>query len=526
MITQKPQPVTISANAVTQKSIWRRQLNSRALLHSLTTLKGQFTLLGLLTFLLCLILALTLAQAFQQANTDLETVASGSVPSVDAAQSMAQFMEDIDAKAADYLATAALPVLEPCSVVGYQASVGNLRVHECDDRNITAEITQANQQLYLAAHNVTNPGERTAIERIMAGFEEYIGDIAIMRSEYSQAANVTDPQDPHMLKARTAYQQANSVLSTHINQLPLSRSNGAPIFSEPNVPACMINGQLIDPQAWALSSIHNNLDCLSGINKLHLDDAYSSASSNMLGNQLLAILGSIILWLLLGYTLLRMTLITHRLVNLGLLLALIGSMVLGIGVISHFAQLNGRHGDFGQMVKDDYDSIYYAALLKRYSTAANADESRWLISLEYNDQLDANHWSQDWLSNTRQVNLLIANARNNQTWNEELQPLADMQKYWQQYFTIDGTIRSTATNTADPKHILNAEALSTGSSNSAFGKFSDAVDALSQANRMHYNLTFQDASGYLSFFTLACAIAFPLLGLCAAWGVYQRLKDF
>jgi hypothetical protein len=512
VITQKSQsvPVMISANG--QKIAWKSRISGRTLLNVLRTLKRQFMLLALVGFLLSLILALTLAQAFQQANNDLQTVASGSVPSVDAAQSMAQFMEDIDAKAADYLATSALTTTEPCSVVGYPASVGSLRVHDCDDRNITAEITQANQQLYLAAHNVTYPGERTAIERILAGFEEYIGDIAIMRSEYSQAQDVADSQDPHMLKARTAYQQANSVLSQHINQLPLSQSNGAPIFSEPNVPSCTVNGQVLDAQSWALSSISNNLDCLSGINKLHLDTAYSEATSNMGNNQLLAVIGNILLWLLLGYTMLRMTFITHRVVNLGLLLALIGSLVLGIGVISHFAQLSGRHGDFGQMVKDDYESIYDAALLERYGTAAN--------------QADAERWAQDWRNNTAQVNMLMVNAQKNQTWDEEIQPLADMQKNWQQYVGIDGTIRSTATNTSDPKRILNAETLSTGPSNIAYGKFADAVVALSEANRMHYDQTFQDASRYLSFFALACAIVFPVIGLCAAWGVYQRLKDF
>jgi hypothetical protein len=528
VITQKTQSTlsTPPVSTTAQNMVRRSQFNTHVLLASLKTLKGQFMLLALLSLLLCLILALTQMQSFQEASNDLNTVANGSIPSIDAAQSMAQYMEDIDAKSADYLATAPLKTLAPCSVVGYATSVGNLSVHDCDDRTITAEITQANQELYLAAHNVTYPGERTAIDRIMAGFEEYIGDIAIMRSEYSQAKNVADSQDPHMLNARHAYQQANSVLNQHINQLPLSNPNGSPRFAETNIPTCQENGQTLAPQTWALSSIHTNLDCLSGINKAHLDAAYNQATSQMGSNLFFAIVGNVVLWLLLGYTMLRMTLITHRLVNLGLVLALAGSLILGIGVISHFAQLSGPHGDFSQMVNDDYNSVYDAALLKRYGTDANADESRWLIALEYNDQQDADHWAQDWRNNTAQVRTLISNAQKNQTWPEEIQPLAAMQANWQKYYSIDGTIRSAATNMSDPQRILTAERISTGISNNTFGKFTDAIDALSQANRTHFNQTLQDTSSYLSFFMLACVIILPVLGLCAVWGVYQRLKDF
>jgi hypothetical protein len=298
------------------------------------------------------------------------------------------------------------------------------------------------------------------------------------------------------------------------------------MFSEAGIPACTVNNQLVDALTWALSSLHTNLDCLSDINKIQLKDAYDQVSSELGGNLLLAVMGGIALWLLLSFSMLRMILITHRLVNLGLLVALLGSLILGIGVISHFAQLSGQHGDFGQMVNDDYQSIYAAALLKRYGTAANADESRWLIALEYGDKAEAERWQKDWQDNIGQVRVFMDRALRNQTWTEEITPLADMQASWLKYTDIDTKIRLLATNMNDPKRILNAETESTGVSNTAFGNFSDAVDALSRANRLHYDQTFQDASGYLSFFTLACIIIFPVLGLSAVWGIYQRLKDF
>jgi hypothetical protein len=217
-----------------------------------------------------------------------------------------------------------------------------------------------------------------------------------------------------------------------------------------------------------------------------------------------------------------MAFLTHRIFNIGLTLALLVSIIFGVAAVAHLAQASGRHGDFGQMVQDDYKSVYDAALLKRYATDANADESRWLIALEFGQKPEAARWQQDWQANTDQVKQLISSAKANRTWVEEDQPLADIQTDWDTYVQIDGNIRSNA----NAGRILDAERLSTGTSNRAFGKFSDAVDRLSQANRDHYTLTLNDTQGVLVWYIFLSAILFPLAGLSAAWGISQRLKDF
>src|SRR6266567_4430039 len=154
------------------------------------TLRGQFLAHSSLILLLALSLAFAVSQSFSRASDDLNTIGSGSIPSVDAAQAMGQYMEDIDAKSADYLTTATLTQSEPCSIVGDNSgSTQMLTVHDCDDRNIDAEIILLNSSLFEAAHNVTYPGERTAIDRITAGIEEYIADISEMRYEYQQVTN-------------------------------------------------------------------------------------------------------------------------------------------------------------------------------------------------------------------------------------------------------------------------------------------------------------------------------------------------
>src|SRR5436309_1846875 len=63
-----------------------------------TTLRGQFLTQTSFILILALVLAALLSQSFSHATDDLNTVNSESIPSVDAAQAMAQYMEDIDAK--------------------------------------------------------------------------------------------------------------------------------------------------------------------------------------------------------------------------------------------------------------------------------------------------------------------------------------------------------------------------------------------------------------------------------------------
>lgn len=97
-----------------------------------------------------------------------------------------------------------------------------------------------------------------------------------------------------------------------------------------------------------------------------------------------------------------------------------------------------------------------------------------------------------------------------------------MQATWNKYYQTDGTIRSTARR----GDIAGAEKISTGISNATFGTFTDAVDRLSNANRNHYASTLNNTQGALSLYILLSAILFPIIGLCAAWGIAWRMRDF
>jgi hypothetical protein len=485
------------------------------------TLKGRFLVLATCMVGLALIQMVGISLLFQRAATDLNTIANGSIPSINAAQAMTQYIEDIDAKSADFLAAAGLSDVFPCQIAGTTQDFGKLRVHDCDQKTITAEIALANQKIYETARNVTYPGERTAIERIIAGFEDYRADIARMQDEYALAKDPADPNDPHLQNAYQAYVAASGILHTKIAQPPTLNATGQPVFNELTIPDCTINGQVVSGKVWPLGSLEDNMMCLSSINKAHLNAAYEDTVGFLGLAFALILIGCLLFCLLLVFTTWRMTVTTHRVINPGLTLAWLAAVILCFSIVTQFSSLGGRHGAFGQMVKDDYDSIYAAALLNHVGNAANADESRWLIAIEFGDQPSVDHWQQDWEQNKAQVASLIAKAHGNRTYPEEDQPLADMDTYWAKYTALDSQIRAAATDQsiANPvTRLLNAEYISTGVSNQAFANFADSVAHLSAANHAYYVSTYAATSGGLSRSLTLSLVLFPLIGLMAVWG--------
>ena len=507
------------------------KLLNRLWLQARETLKGQFSVIAIVILLLALVLAGFLSLSFRRASDDLNTIAYGSIPSVDYAQALAQYIDDIDAKSADFLGTASLndaPSL--CSIpgAGQPINVGNKQVYQCDELTINAEMLLANRQLFNAAHNVTYPGEQTAVERITEGLEEYNGHLTVMMHEFNLAAKRDDPNDIHLKAAYQAYLNAGKVLHTRIEHQPRT-AGGTFAYSETTVPACQPhypNSPTLQPDQWATGSLETNIDCLSAINRLHLDGAYNDTMNFTGITFILTIVLCLFFSLLLLFATGYMMAVTHRIINPGLLLALVAAIVLSLASISVFASLQGKHGAYGQMVNDDYKSVYAADRLKRVGTNANADESRWLIALRFKQTDEVQRWATDWQSNTDEVTNLIKQAQANQTWTEEIQPLTDIQTNWTTYFNIDAQIRDAANNESDPQRLHTAETLSTGQSNQAFAKFTDAVDQLKKANYDHYNTTLSATGSILNLYILLSAILFPLIGLSAVWGVSQRFKDF
>jgi hypothetical protein len=276
---QQPRPVSSPHLPQTQKfgntssGNGGNRPGARFITQTWKTLKGQFLFLAGCTLLFSVIAALLLASIFWQVATDMDTIVKSSAPSVDAAQAMGAYIQDIDAKAADSLATAGLTEHVPCSLPETRSPSVLHTLHECDTLAIDAEILLFNKELYLATHNVTYPGERTAIERITAGFEEYVSDLGTMRIEYDAATNKTDTHEIHLQKAHQAYQAANNALLLRITRQPLTNAQGQPIYNEIHLPDCQIKDPLGDhlvlATTWPLGGIQENIDCLSSMRAFH-----------------------------------------------------------------------------------------------------------------------------------------------------------------------------------------------------------------------------------------------------------------
>lgn len=499
-------------------------------------LKRQFVLNAGLLLLLSGVLTLVGATALSRASSDLSTINDGSVLSIDAAQALTQYVEDIDAKSADFLATAGLVYKTSCYVAGSYSGL-TLSVHDCDERNIDTETVLANQELYRAAHNVTYAGEKTAIERISTGLESYLGAIHLMRADFALASNPTDPRDPFLRRAYQAYLDAGTILHTQVS-LTTVPANQIPLAAESGVPTCTFNGTTLQADEWTRGGLELALDCLGSINHAHLDQAYDDSSAFLTGTTIGLLLLCLLFCGLLLFAALRMVRATHRIINPGLAAASLLGLLLSFYLLTMFGSLGGltsaratgnphlNDGAFQQLVKDDYESIYDTTLLKRYATAANADKSRWLIALEFTDQPYIQHWQTDWQANIQQVQALMRQARANQTWDEELQPLANMDSTWHEYDTINAEIRAAIQKHDRANPLLDAEEISTWESNWAFKDYTDALDGLSQVGRIHYTYAVNAIGNALNLYFKLDLIFFPLAGLLGSWGIWTRLKDF
>lgn len=499
------------------------------------TLKGQFFVLAFLLFVFSLGMMLVVWQQLQQTQDELNTIAVKSVPNVDAAQRLLQYVEDVDAKSADYIAAAALIDTHPCSIIGTTTVEAQpLTYHDCDALNIDAELTLANKELYVATRNVTYPGERTALDRIAAGLDEYKSDVMVSRHEYELAGTNFAPTNVHLINAKNAYYAATTVVNVAITSLPVPDASDE---KSSDIPSCTVNvrtssgivQQTLSAQEWPKGSLEENVECLTSINKQHLEDAYNHAVETLGYTLLFLSILSVLFCLLLLYTLWRVTRLIHRRIHGALLLVTLASIIFSGLVVANFASLYGQQGAFKVMVENAYNGVYNSEIILQYATAANADESRWLIAVTFNDQDQIDRWQQDWYHNRDKTTSLIKQAQANRTWSEEDQPLADMQLHWTNYTNIDPQIRALATDMATPslyQRILNAQALSLGKSNDNFFAFSDAVARLKQVNEGNLQGIYNRANGFLTGDILYCLVLFPCVGILASWSVLRRTEDF
>jgi hypothetical protein len=347
----------------------------------------------------------------------------------------------------------------------------------------------------------------------------------LMQTEITQATNKADPADEHMQKAYRAYLTADGILHQRIRSQPPTDASGNLIFSERAVPNCQNEGRSLAPKDWTAGSVELNIDCLSSFSSARLTAAYDQASQALAYRTLLLGALCVLFCLLLLGTTLRMVLVTHRILNLGLTLALVIGIVFCFNIVMLFGRLEGQQGAFTQMVRHDYAGVYTAALLKRYSIAAHADQARWLITRAYNDQSGSQRETNTFRKHTQQVQALLNQAKDKQLWPASDPQWQAVDSNWGSYQSLDARVRTTATN-GQPGAIRAAETLRNGQAKSNFDAFIRSVDTLGTESAIRYNMTLEITQSALTRSILLSVILFPLIGLLAVVGIVSRYREF
>jgi hypothetical protein len=490
-----------------------------------TMLRGQFLSFIVALLFLAALTALIVAQSASRAYNDLGALGQESIPSVDAAQTIASTLEDANARAANYLLPSSLTASAPCVLATTGLSIGTLTTHECDSRDIDADLALVNSELYSASatHSTAYRGERTAIEQTQLGLEEYVADIDLMRYEFAQATNNTLPSDPHMQQAYNAYKAATSVLYQQV--VPPSAGYTLDAESVPLnlLPVCILNGQTFSPQQWTGGGIEQNVGCLSFIGKTHLDQAYQD-TVKFVGISLGLIFGSCIYsCILLFWATWSMSATTHRLINPGLTLALLIALVFTGIALSDFNVMYGQRGDFA-VIKNDYSLVYTVANVQRYSTAAQAAQERWLLALTFNNQPDAAIWQGEQAKDMQMATTLLRSIGQNVITPQADSLLLSMQRNWKTYQAASTQVDAAA-HAGDAAAIAAADHLDSGQAEPAFRQFRASVLQFSQNTRADYSKAFTDTQGMFQLLTTWCALAFLLAGLIGAVGIAVRLRE-
>ena len=373
---------------------------------------------------------------------------------------------------------------------------------------------------------MSHPGEHTALDRIVAGLEEFADHIAVMRDEEAQILSPGNTQDPHLVRARDAYTQATDVLHTRINRQPLLDQQGRPVFAEQPVPACRVREDIVDGAVWPLGSFETNLRCLNNTNIDDVDKVYQTTLAFLNQRLIVAkLLGGLFSLVLVGATV-RMMVVTHRIGQIALLAGLVLSAGYSMVVVRDLQQLIDRHQAFGLMVKDAYDSIYRVNHLRRYATLASSAESNWLIAKTFGDESGAKRWEVSWHSNVTDVQKDIAALQQNRTWAEEDRPLTDIADHWQAYVAVDGHIRAIAQRDGTSSNVQDATKLSISDSNHAFADLGSALDRLNAVDRTYLARTDQHTALLVARDIRLSWLLIPLAGLAATLGILRWLKDF
>ncbi len=515
-MTQTQRPPTLIPSVIApaiQTGISSSHNFSERLWRRFATLSGRFRTLIIVIVVVTTLTAITISLSSSRAASNLNTIGKESIPGISAAQRIVPLLEDIDARAADYLSSTD-PTPQPCASKLTGQLLGSLSAHDCADKLLDADQQELNHQLFLAGQNATYPGSSTALQQTLAGLQLYIGDITLMRHAYQQAASHTNPGDPFMQQAYQAARAAQSVL----------RQQLAGASHEVSLPACTLNGQSLSPQSWPYAGIETNMLCLSALGKPRLDSAYNDNVS-FFGISLGLVFGlSIYCCIFLLWATWSMLTTTRKLFHPALTLAFLLALISTGVVLADFDAIYGHNGLFS-VIASDYNNVYAAGTLEQQVSQVQADQARWLDSLTFQDAQAAAQWRQQTQLSTQHVSAALP-ALITQAQTSSASPLLSrLQQDWQRYLArVEAVDRQVGAN--GQTGLAQARNLHVNAASADFQSVLGDIQQFINTSTNDYSGLLSEASSRLSALTTWLAIAFPLFGVMGAWGISRRLPDF
>jgi hypothetical protein len=332
------------------------------------TLAGQFRLLVLVAIILAMLALGVTFWVLGNVYQDFYTIASNSAPSVKIAQDLGQAVQNADTAAANYQLYARINVTrsdyDPKVYGGCQHdNSGNATtgLSECAWQDFLSSRQQVYDLIYQARINITYPGEADAVNAITNRFLDYTGLVTTMKTELDQG---------HSEAALAIYKSAEDILTGNLGGIPLDAQGHSP-----EEQLKLKGWQGFDPTKLYLG-IAANVHKLGAINQTYLDKAFAEAQSNITVYLRVVVVVYLLLIICLALLCFRHAQITHRVLNLGYSLALVGALLVSYFLLNALITTNNAYRN----LQTDFTTINAIAQAQLLLADGNADESRVLLN--------------------------------------------------------------------------------------------------------------------------------------------------
>jgi|GEM_PF-1491425 len=542
--------------------------NKGGRLPRLNTLLGRFQLLAVVTTLLAIVALVICFLILSATTSNFRELVTKITPSIDAAQRLGQALEEMDANAADYQLTSRIDVTSPdlnagvYGANGFRATAWN---------NLEERRRRVDNALAIARNKARYPGEEDAINRINNRFYDYFAQIRLMRYELDLGRKEA---------ALANYKVAEDILLGNLGN-PERDANGnsrEKVLKDNNwgggqsvAFTCAVNCAAgtqgtatkisFDLNA-SYDGIAANIHKLSEINLKKSIEIGGVSSLNSLvvfiTAGLVVVLGLIIS--------VYYTLVTHRVINVGFALAVIGGIaVAGLLV----ANLGAATQDYDRFSKQYIAGIRTASTIQQLAAGASADISRLLLSPDspgldstspaltsdvkqafgqstlrasYENkrkqvELELNNlWGLADSQDERNELCKVINGPNREcnstatfSWTKFTTEATNINKNFDQKLLADAILINITPKAIPPKT----------SAREPYNQFSDSVNNIAQINKTAFDQRACAAigdsefgnscggdTGYLNQLQVIIWIAFPLLSLLVAGGVWFASREF